>query len=247
MPLSPRWIAFDAVGTLIFADPPVHLAYYRVGKRHGSQRRPQEVRARFRDAFAARAPGAPPDVDAVGNAVTSQKLPAAGTACTEQTERTFWRSVVAEVLDDVHDREACFEELFAHFAQPQSWQPFADVEETLDEARRRGIRLAIASNFDARLHTVCAGLPELAPIELRVVSSEIGGRKPEPAFYQGLLAACGCSPAELLMIGDEWEHDVAGPRRQGIRALHLDRSAEASADRLRTLTRIWQALDAASP
>ena len=239
---TPRWIAFDAVGTLLFADPPVHLAYYRVGRRYGSQLQPEEVRNRFRHAFASRSGGATADVDSLGNAVTSEKL--GNATCTEAGERAFWRDVVAEVLHDVNDREACFEELFAHFARPDAWQPYADVEETLAEARRRDIGLALASNFDSRLHQVCDGIPELAPIEVRVVSSEIGSRKPEAAFFQGLLSACGCCADELLMIGDEWEHDVAAPRRLGIRSLHLDRSGASSGETLQTLTDVWNVIDA---
>ena len=240
----PRWIAFDAVGTLLFADPPVHLAYYRVGKRYGSQLQPEEVRNRFRKVFAARSAGAGADADSLGNAVTSQKLAGGGATCTEAGERAFWRDVVADVLHDVRDRDACFEELFAHFARPGAWQPFADVEETLAEARRRGIRLALASNFDARLHQVCEGIPELAPIQVRVVSSEMGSRKPEAAFFQGLLSACGCGADDLLMIGDEWENDVAAPRRLGIRSLHLDRSGASSGETLQTLTDVWNVIDA---
>lgn len=233
-----RWIAFDAVGTLIFADPPVHLAYYRIGRRHGSQLRPEEVRLRFRDAFARRTRK---ESDAVGNAVSSETAVAI-TECSEAAEREFWRGVVAEALPDVRDRDACFEELFSHFARAEAWQPYADVEETLDEARRRGIRLAIASNFDARLHAVCDGIAELRTIERRVISSTVGARKPEPRFYQELVHACGCEPHELLMVGDEIENDVEGARRGGLQAVHLDRSTSTSHGRISTLADLWQVL-----
>ncbi len=241
---SPRWIAFDAVGTLIFADPPVHLAYYRVAKRHGSQLKPEEVRARFRTAFGSRSSGSPRDVDSLGNAVTSEKLASGEATCTESSERAFWRDVVAEVLLDAGDREACFEELFAHFARPDAWQPYADVEETLAEAQRRGIGLALASNFDSRLHQVCDGIAELSPIKVRVISSEVGNRKPDAAFYRALMRACDCGADDLLMIGDERENDVDAPRRLGIRSLHLDRSAAEPGEHLQSLTDLWSVLDA---
>jgi putative hydrolase of the HAD superfamily len=244
MSWTPHWIAFDAVGTLIFADPPVHLAYYRSGRRYGSQLRPEEVRRRFQEAFSRRGRLAAASGEPMGNAVSSEASAPVASACTEASEREFWRSVVADVLPDVTDAEACFEELFAHFARPQSWQVFADVEETLAEARQRGIRLAIASNFDARLHAVCDGLPELGLIERRCVSSEIGHRKPEPAFFQRLLRECGCAASELLVIGDEFETDVAAARSMGIRALHLDRSAAGDDGQLSSLTELWTALDA---
>src|SRR5690606_22746605 len=133
---------FDAVGTLIFPDPPVHLAYYRIGRKYGSKSTPSEVLHRFRTAMAA------PQSSRTGS--QSPPLPDGGTTTGngEELERRYWRGIVGEVLPDVADPDACFEELFAHFAHPASWQCFADVEETLLEANRRGHRLALASNFD---------------------------------------------------------------------------------------------------
>jgi putative hydrolase of the HAD superfamily len=230
---QPTWIAFDAVGTLIFADPPVHLAYYRIGRKHGSAARPDEVLHRFRAAFSRRTTSAVPSLD-TAVAEGSRAVSSDG----EERERQFWRDVVAEVLPDVRDADGCFEELFAHFAQPAAWGCFADVEESLDEARRRGCQLAIASNFDGRLHSVIAGHTPLQGIDRRAISSEIGACKPEPAFFEALLAACNCRPEQLIVVGDDYENDVAAPRRLGIRALHLDRTG-AAPDSLRSLCDIW--------
>jgi putative hydrolase of the HAD superfamily len=224
----PSWIAFDAVGTLIFADPPVHLAYYRIGRRHGSLAKPDEVLHRLRSALASPSPGARRDLD------TAVAEAAASVADGEERERRFWRGVVADVLPDLADLDACFEDLFAHFAQPSAWQCFADVEETVAEARRRGCRLAIASNFDARLHAICDGIETLRSFDRRVISSEVGSRKPELAFYDALLSDCGCGPGELLYVGDDLENDVAAPRRFGIRSMHIDRTG-ASPGAIRSL------------
>ena len=241
MPVDPRirCLAFDAVGTLIFADPPVHIAYYRVGRRFGSQLKPEQVRGRFREAFHRRATGWNPADDVMGDQVTSQTLTAAKAVAGEAAERQFWQGVVADVLPDVSDPAACFEELFMYFSRPQSWTCFADVEETFAEARRRGIRLAIASNFDVRLHAICAGKPELAAVKTRVISSEIGCRKPDAVFYRALLDACQCSPDELLMIGDDPVNDVEGARQLGIRALRVDRSGCGGSDVLASLCELW--------
>lgn len=216
---QPKWIAFDAVGTLIFADPPAHLAYHRIGREYGSRARPEEVLHRFRTALLRR------------SAVTESTTSEAG-------EHRFWREVVGEVLPDVADPDGCFEELFSHFAQPGSWQCHADVEATLSEAARRGCRLAIASNFDGRLHSLCDGLEPLQLIERRVISSEVGARKPREEFYHSLLDACGCAPGELLMVGDDHDNDVAAPRRLGIPAIHLDRSG-AREDAIHSLSDLW--------
>ncbi len=234
-----RCLAFDAVGTLIFADPPVHIAYYRVGRRHGSQFKAEEIRGRFRDAFRRRSAAWNPADDVMGDQVTFQTVTTPEPVGGEVDERRFWSDVVADVLPDVSDPAACFEELFAYFARPQSWTCFADVEETFAEAQRRGLRLAIASNFDVRLHAICDGKPELAPATVRLISSEIGCRKPGAPFYRALLDACQCGPDELLMVGDDPVNDVEGARRLGIRAVRVDRSGSGGHDVLATLCDLW--------
>jgi putative hydrolase of the HAD superfamily len=234
-----RCLAFDAVGTLIFADPPVHIAYYRVGRRFGSQLKPEEIRGRFREAFLRRAAVWNPADDVMGDQVTFQAVTTQEPIVGEAAERRFWSDVVADVLPDVSDPAACFEELFLYFARPQSWTCFADVEETFAEAQRRGLRLAIASNFDARLNTICNGKPELAPARLRLISSEIGCRKPSALFYRALLDACQCGPDELLMVGDDPVNDVEGARQLGIRAVRVDRSGSGGNDVLATLCDLW--------
>ena len=47
---------------------------------------------------------------------------AAGWVTSEERERDRWRSIVAATLRGVPDPDACFRELFDHFAKPTSWR-----------------------------------------------------------------------------------------------------------------------------
>lgn len=216
-PQSIRCIAFDVVGTLLFADPPVHMAYHRIGQKFGSQRDPVTVRQSFRDAMIRRNPAADGTNDILGDTVSAHLT-------SEEGETQFWRNVVGEVLPDVEDREGCFQALFDHFAQPSSWGCFMDVEEAVPVFAERGLTLALASNFDSRLHSVCSGHPTLQGISKRVVSSEVGYRKPSRQFFMILADTCECEPSEILMVGDDAEHDVRAAIDAGLQAVHLDRS-----------------------
>ncbi len=239
-----RWIAFDAVGTLIFADPPVHIAYYRAGRRHGSALSPEQVRARFRESYARYAARLDEPAEILGDCVTSEAAAAPEVPVGEAAERRFWRSIVGEVFPDVTEVDACFEELFAYFAEPRAWGCFADVEETVTELRARGYRTAIASNFDARLHRICDGMAELSSIERQVISSEVGRRKPDEGFYRALLESCGCRCDELLVVGDDPINDVAAARKMGIRSLQVDRRGDSVGEALRSLTDLLNLLPA---
>src|SRR5438105_3948472 len=93
-------VFFDAVGTLIHPEPSAALAYAQIGQRHGSALSAELVRQRFAAAFAHE---------------EAADL-AAGLRTSEDRERRRWRTIVAAVLDDVADAEACFAALYEHFA-----------------------------------------------------------------------------------------------------------------------------------
>ena len=78
--LDVRAIVFDAVGTLMYAAPPVADVYARVGKSHGSTLSVEEVRARFARAFR----------EHYCNKVS--------TVVDEQLERKCWQCVVDDVF-----------------------------------------------------------------------------------------------------------------------------------------------------
>ena len=110
------------------------------------------------------------------------------------------------------------------------------MKSSLKAFRDSGYRLGIASNFDSRLHAVCDGHPDLDPIEYRFVSSETGFRKPAPDFFSKVISHCDCPAREILMIGDDREHDVTAPKALGMQALLLDRQGvEAGADSIQSL------------
>jgi putative hydrolase of the HAD superfamily len=233
-----RWIAFDAVDTLIRPNPAVAAIYHAVGGRHGSRLPLEQVSGRFRKAFAR----------AEEEGVLACACPAADEpwhTC-ERRERLRWKSIVESVLDDVNDRSACFEDLFVHFGRPSSWVCFPEVEAVLVALKGSGFRLAVSSNFDARLHAVMDGLPQLGPIELRLISSEVGYRKPSGRFFESLLSRTGCHPAEILFVGDNPRTDIAAATAIGIPSLRIDRtSAQRQNLVLRSLSEIVELVNRA--
>jgi len=72
----------------------------------------------------------------------------------------------------------------------------------------------------------CQGLLEI--VDFRVLSSELGWRKPHPAIYSSALAKAGVGPKEALFVGDRVLEDVMGPARAGIRAVLRSQGGESS-------------------
>ncbi|WP_010582739.1 HAD-IIIA family hydrolase [Schlesneria paludicola] len=221
-----QWMVFDAVGTLIRPNPSVAVAYHSIAVRHGSRQSVDEIGQRFRQSFRQTEtetfPGGP---DATSIWQSSDAI-----------EMARWRWIVEQVIPDVPSIDECFTEMWDHFARPSSWACFDDVGSTLQALSNAGYRLAIASNFDSRLHTVCSGHPELKLIEQRFVSSETGYRKPAPEFYAQVISRCGCDANQIFMIGDDLQHDVSAPRANGMNAVLIDRlNAGTTGNTIRSL------------
>jgi putative hydrolase of the HAD superfamily len=209
------WILFDAVGTLIYPDPPVAEVYYAAGRRFGSQ---SEIEARFRLALAAGQTGGP---------------------TSEANERERWRRIVRQVLDDVTtQRDALFEAMWNHFAQPQHWRLYDDAAATLEPLRGCGWKLGIASNFDSRLNNIVAGHPPLRSCDAVFVSSEVGYTKPDSRFFKAIEQRLQTHPGQILLVGDDEAADVQGATSAGWRVLLLKRDGFCPEGAIRTLNEL---------
>lgn len=216
-----RFVLFDAVGTLIYPDPPVAAAYQAAGAKLGIALSLPEIQARFRAAYGR-----------VFRGITDP-------ATDEQREQNRWRTVVAEVFAQwPHLVDELWERLWHHFAQPEHWPLFDDVASTLSALQARGYGLGIASNFDARLRRVIAHHPPLQGCRHVFVSTELGHAKPSAAFYAAAQRRLGAHSQEIVLVGDDFENDVSAPRRCGWQAIELCRQLPPRPDAICSLSEL---------
>jgi putative hydrolase of the HAD superfamily len=206
-------VLFDAVGTLIYADPPVATAYANAGRLLGADLREDEILARFRRAF-----------DRQGSADRMLH----GQRTGPERERQRWREIVDEVFRDAvpraADRETIFAELWQHFAKPESWRVYDDVERCWQSLVEREFIVAIASNFDDRLEEIARRIAPLDQTARLFISARIGFRKPACEFFQAVDRELGIEPAALLSVGDDQENDYLGAKAAGWQSILLDRA-----------------------
>ena len=203
-----RAVVFDAVGTLIFPNPPAAVAYYEVGRRHGSRLARDQIAHNFRRVLQRHA-GEPRTND--------------------QIERERWRQIVAGVFTDLKDTEALFGQLWNHFSRSSNWAVYDDVEDVLTEVNSRGVITAVGSNFDDRLIAIALELPPLEQTRSIFVSSQLGFTKPSLGFFRAIEAELRLHPSQLLMIGDDQRNDIEGAARAGWHSLRLDRGTPGNA------------------
>ncbi len=205
IPPNVRAVFFDAVGTLIHPDPSAAVAYAEIGRRYGTRLSPSDIALRFRAAF-----------------VHEEQFDQAnGLRTSEERERRRWRDIVDRVLDDVTDAEACYVDLFHHFSRPEAWRCDPEAATVIEALAQRGYLMGLASNYDERLRSVLAGMPELKVLRHVIISAEVGWRKPAPEFFRALSRISDVPSAEILFVGDDPVNDYEGARAAGMPALLL--------------------------
>lgn len=200
-PAAVRAIVFDVVGTLVEPDPPVTQAYRQAGLRQGVDLDVGEIDRRFREAW-----------------IRQEAVDAAGSppfATDQERERRRWQAIVADVFADVPRGKAIFEDLWEHFARPAAWRPLSSGREVARAALDAGLTMALASNFDDRLHRIASAIEPLSWAKHVFVSAEIGWRKPAADFFRTVEGRLGLAPRELLLVGDDPQLDIAAGRRAG--------------------------------
>jgi len=205
-----KTIFFDAAGTLIYLPKSAGQHYAFVGERIGLQ-----LNAIALDhAFAAcwRETPARPAIDGPR----------------EDDDKGWWRELVDRVLEKVApglndlDRDAYFEAVYAHFAEPGVWDLYPEVTKVLEALSGR-FELAVISNFDGRLRMIFEHLGVSRFFSHVFLSSELGADKPDPEIYRRSLKLSGAKPEETLHVGDDPVRDWEGATVAGLFVFQLRR------------------------
>jgi FMN phosphatase YigB (HAD superfamily) len=120
-------------------------------------------------------------------------------------------------------RDAALTELYAYHLTHNLWDHVPDdVPPALERLTGMGLRLVVASNANGVLARMFERVG-LSGFFHTIGDSHVEGvEKPDPRFFEILLARCGGRPEATLHVGDLYHVDVAGARRAGIAALLFD-------------------------
>lgn len=207
-PIRPRALLIDALGTLLSLEPPAPLLREVLATRFGVHVSDDAARAAM-----------------VAEIAHYRSHMAEGR---DRPSVARLRSRCAEVLcdalpaaarDAVHAGGRCTELLMDSLR----FRAYDDARGLLLAARAAGVRVVVASNWDAGLSDVLAsvGLPGL--LDGVVTSAVAGAPKPSEEVFRAALALAGAAPHHTLHIGDDPAADVVGARAVGITPVLLAR------------------------
>lgn len=138
------------------------------------------------------------------------------------------------------DLPALRDELFGRFGDPGTFAIFDGGLEMLDGWRARGLKIGIVSNWSARLPQLLERLGIAQRVDFVLCSAIERIEKPDPNIFQKALRLAGVRADEALHAGDDFEKDVLGAQRVGLRAVLVDHARSADSARAPRVTNLTE-------
>jgi len=130
--------------------------------------------------------------------------------------REGYRRATAALFDG--DPPADWEATFEH-ASSEALQAEAGAIQTVEALADAGVTQAIVSDIDTRDADSMLESFDLRDHFAHVTTSEaVGYTKPDARMFRDAIRGTGVDPGETLMVGDRYEHDVAGASEVGLAA-----------------------------
>ncbi len=198
-----RAVLFDVDFTLFRPGPELGPeGYRRVGERHGLTLDPD----RYADARRA-------SIEALSG---ERRL-----VHDEEVWVAFTETIIRGMGGDADGAHACAVDMVHEWERHENFSLYEDALPVLDELRAHGIKIGLITNGQRDLDEFVEH--HALEVDAMVGSKAHGRIKPHPSIFEAALADLGVGPAEVVMVGDSYEDDIAGARALGIRAILLDR------------------------
>ena len=185
-------ITLDLAGTLLFPYPSVGAVYASCALRHDIRVSAEILEKDFHNAYAH----------------TPKKL----------APEVFWRAVVLSTFGEMLPAEKADEvvaECWRAFGDEKAWKVAPGTISALTALRFLGLKVAVLSNADSRLHNVLKTKKLSQYFDAIFLSSEIGLTKPDARSYKHCADSLGVAVTALAHAGDNPEEDGQGALTAG--------------------------------
>lgn len=146
----------------------------------------------------------------------------------------FWQSFHAQTGLDTDEMERYFNEFYRNqFSVLEGVVTRRETAVSLVQlCQQKGYKVVVATNpmfprpaIEARL--AWAGLP-VGDYDFDLVTTyeDMHATKPHPGYYEEILARIGVAADEALMVGDDWENDIASAASVGCYTYWLPSNGE---------------------
>lgn len=139
--------------------------------------------------------------------------------------RDYLRLLGARGLTEDGDLDRLFESYLTRYRR--AWRAFPGVTSVLRQLRDQGMRIDVLTNGNHEQQIDKLRVTGLASlVDVVCTSEDIGVAKPDPRAFEILASRLGCTPSEMLFIGDDLTLDVTAARAAGVAAAQVRRDRD---------------------
>ena len=140
-----------------------------------------------------------------------------------------YTSRIIEVMGGSGPRvDECSREIYVEWAACQHFEMYDDVPAVLRQLAESGLRIGLISNTHRCLASFQSHFELQGLVSATISSSDHGLMKPHPSIFTAALQLLDVGPADAVMVGDSYKHDVQGALNVGMRAVLLNRGDSAA-------------------
>ena len=154
----------------------------------------------------------------------------------------FTERIIRGMGGDSDSAYDCAAEMTRAWEHAHNFDLYEDVLPTLDDLRRRGLKLGLVSNTARDLAAFVRH--HALEVDAALSSRAHGKVKPHESIFRAVLAELEVEAGDAAMVGDSVEDDIEGAEALGIRPFLLDRDGRYpdAANRLTDLRELPAAL-----
>jgi HAD superfamily hydrolase (TIGR01549 family) len=161
----------------------------------------------------------------------------------DEEKRLFWIQFTNRLFEQFQVSGARASQSELHAAAMRDifgsacFELYVDVQPVLHALKRRGLRLAVVSNWHCGLGSFCHEMNLSNLLDAVISSSDIGIEKPDPRIFDEAVRRLRAKPDHIVHVGDEPDEDFSGAVAAGLRAILIDRRNmySAHANRIHSL------------
>jgi len=107
----------------------------------------------------------------------------------------------------------------AHWPRVEAVPGAANALDRLHQRYRLGLLTNAGDSGEVLVRAALRRVGLDGHFDLVLAARELGRRKPDLAFYRLATHVLGCRPDQVIMVGDDYEADIAGAQRAGLRTV----------------------------
>jgi putative hydrolase of the HAD superfamily len=119
---------------------------------------------------------------------------------------------------------ACATEIYDQWAECHHFHLYDDVVPVLNRLHENGVLIGLISNTHRCLEAFQRHFELDGLVAGAISSSQHGFMKPHPSIFEAAMRLLRVEPAESVMVGDSYRHDIEGATLVGMRGVLVCRS-----------------------